>query len=157
MPLLLDDEVLPLARLARLSVVKAFLKAPLVIIRHSVFFAFYLVDRMAELLAPTVRQSTRRTRESSEALACTLDDLLVRYLHLLDQHQKLRQDLNKLLSNVRRHPTIRPTSPDIWTRVTYRLPKRISPIPTASAMGKIITMIECKPQLLCTIICLRAS
>ena len=112
---------------------------------------------MAELLPPTVRQSVGRTQESSDALACTLDDLLVRYLHLLDQHQKLRQDLNKLLSNVRHHPMIRPTTPDLWTRVTYRLPKPISPIPTVSAMGKIITMIECKPQSLCTIICLKAN
>lgn len=68
---------------------------------------------MAEVLAPTVRQCVGRTHESSEALACTLDDLLVRYLHLLDQHQKLRQDLNKLLSNVCRHPMIRPTSPEL--------------------------------------------
>ena len=112
---------------------------------------------MAELLASTMRQSVGSPRETSEALACTLDDLLVRYLHLLDQHQKLRQELNRLLSNVCRHPTIRPISPDLWTRVTYRLPKPISPIPTASAMGKIITMIECRPQLLCTITCLRAS
>ena len=100
---------------------------------------------MTELLGPTVRQSVGRTPESSEALGCTLDDLLVRYLHLLDQYQKLRQDLNKLLSNVRRHPTSQSANPDLWTRVTYRLPKPISPIPTASAMGKIITMIECKP------------
>ena len=112
---------------------------------------------MAELLAPAVRHAVGRTLESSEALACTLDDLLVRYLHLLDQHQKLRQDLNNLLSNVRCHLTILPTGPDLWTRVTYRLPKPISPISTASAMGKIITMIECKHQLLCTIICLRAN
>ena len=106
---------------------------------------------MTELLGSTVRHSFGVMPEGSEALACTLDDLLVRYLHLLDQYQKLRQDLNKLLSNVRRHPTIRSTNPDLWTRVTYRLPKPISPIPTASAMGKIITMIECKPQLFCTI------
>lgn len=112
---------------------------------------------MAELLAPTVRQSVGRARESSEALACTLDSLLVRYLHLLDQYQMLRQDLNRLLSNVCRHLTIRPTSPDLWTRVTYRLPKPISPIPTAIAMGKIITTIECKLQFLCTIFNLRAS
>lgn len=59
------------------------------------------------MLGPTVRQSVGRTLESSEALACALDDLLVRYLHLLDQYQKLRQDLNKFLSKVRRHSTIR--------------------------------------------------
>ncbi len=157
MPLMVDDEVLPVARLARLSVAFILLRASLVITRHSLFFAFYLVDGMAELLAPTLSQSVGRTLESSKALACTLDDLLVRYLHLLDHHQKLRQDLNKLLSNVRRHLTIRPTSSDLWTRVTYRLPKPISPIPTAFAMGKIITMIECKPQLLCTIISLEAN
>ncbi|KAK0510077.1 hypothetical protein JMJ35_007471 [Cladonia borealis] len=54
---------------------------------------------MAEPLASTMRQSVGRPRESSEALASTLDDLLVRYLHLLDQHQKLRQELNRLLSD----------------------------------------------------------
>ena len=145
-PLLLDDEVLPVARLARLSVAFTFFITVLSL-------AFYWFDGMAELLDLTVRQSVGRTPESSEALACTLDDLLVRYLYLLDQYQKLRQDLNKLLSNVRRLPTIQPLlSPDLWTRVTYRLPKPIFPIPTASAMGKTITMIECKPQLLCTII-----
>ena len=144
MPLRLGEEVLPVARLARLSVAFTFFITVL-------FLAFDWFDGMAELLDSTVRQSVGRTPESSEALACTLDDLLVRYLYLLDQHQKLRQDLNKLLSNVRRLPTIQPLSPDLWTRVTYRLPKPTSPIPTASAMGKIITMIECKPQLLCTI------
>ena len=143
MPLLLDDEVLPVTRLARLSVALIFLESP----RHY----------PSQLFSSTMRHSVRRPRESSEALACTLDDLLVRYLDLLDQHQKLRQELNRLLSNVCRHHTIRPTSPDLWTRVTYRLPKPISPIPTASAMGKIITMIECRPQLLCTTTCLRAS
>ena len=107
---------------------------------------------MTELLGSTVRQSVGRPPDSSEALACTLDDLLVRYLHLLEQYQKLRQDLNKILSNVRCHPVIQSTNPDLWARVTYRLPKPISPIPTAFAMGKIITMIECKAQLLCTTI-----
>ena len=68
---------------------------------------------MAEVLAPAVRQCVGRTHESSEALACTLDDLLVRHLHLLDKHQKLRQDLNRFLSNVCHHSMIRPTSPDL--------------------------------------------
>ena len=99
MPLLLDDEGLPVARLARLSLALTFFSAP-----HTevLLFALYLFDVMAELLGSTVSQSVG-TPESSEALSCRLDDLLVRYLHLLDQHQKLRQDLNRLLSNVRRH------------------------------------------------------
>ena len=107
---------------------------------------------MAGLPSSPVRQFVGKIPESSEALACTLDSLLVRYLHLLDQHQKLRQDLNRLLSNVRRHSTILLMSPDLYNRVTYRLLKPISPIPTASATGKNITMIECKAQLLCTMI-----
>ena len=154
---MVDDEVLPVARLARLSVAFILSELPSSLHVTVFFFALCFADGMAELLAPTLRQSVGRTLESSEALACTLDDLLVRYLHLLDQHQKLRQDLNKLLSNVRRHPTIPLTSSDHCTRVTYCLHKPISPIPTAFAMGKTITMIECKPQLLCTMISLGAN
>ena len=109
MPLLLDDEVLPLARLARLSVAFTSFSTP-----HTEVLlpALYLFDVMAESLGSTVSQSVG-TPESSEALCCRLDDLLVRYLQLLDQHQQLRQDLNRLLSNVRRHLMIWPESPDL--------------------------------------------
>lgn len=39
--------------------------------------------------------------ESKETLVRCLDDLLERYLHLLDQYQTLQQSLARLLSKVR--------------------------------------------------------
>ena len=40
--------------------------------------------------------------QTAEKLACTLDDLLERYLNLLHQHQTLQGDLSKRLSTVGR-------------------------------------------------------
>lgn len=59
---------------------------------------------MAEVLSPETVPSATKILESKETLTRSLDDLLERYLHLLDQHQNLQQDLNRHLSNVYDHP-----------------------------------------------------
>ena len=56
---------------------------------------------MAEVLrTPTVVQPNKPT-ESKELLDRFLDDLLERYLHLLNQYQSLQQSLAQLLARVR--------------------------------------------------------
>ena len=67
-------------------------------------FYFGIADRMAEVLSPGTAPSATKILESKETLTRSLDDLLERYLRLLDQHQKLQQDLNRYLSNVHDHP-----------------------------------------------------
>ena len=51
--------------------------------------------------APEVQQKETQEVDTSAALLQTLDTLLERYLHLLDRHQKLQEDLAKRLSSVR--------------------------------------------------------
>lgn len=46
---------------------------------------------------------TAGSTETPEALLRSLDDLLERYLNLLDTHQKAQQNLTKHLSSVRYH------------------------------------------------------
>lgn len=56
---------------------------------------------MAEVLrTPTVVQPSKQM-ESKELLDRFLDDLLERYLHLLDQYRTLQQSLAQLLARVR--------------------------------------------------------
>ena len=58
---------------------------------------------MAEVLhRSTVMQPSEQV-ESKEKLVHSLDYLLERYLHLLDQYQTLRQELTQSLSKVRIH------------------------------------------------------
>ena len=59
---------------------------------------------MVEVLSPETTPPASKILESKKTLTRSLDDLLERYLHLLDQHQKLQQDLNRYLSNVHDHP-----------------------------------------------------
>ncbi|KAL2037929.1 hypothetical protein N7G274_009404 [Stereocaulon virgatum] len=54
---------------------------------------------MAEAHEPTTTLPASTLLESKQALTRSLDNLLQRYLSLLDQHQKLQQDLNNHLSN----------------------------------------------------------
>lgn len=51
--------------------------------------------------APEVQQKdAKEVDNTSDGLLQTLDTLLERYLHLLDQYQKLQADLAKRLSSV---------------------------------------------------------
>lgn len=55
---------------------------------------------MTEIIQPQIVLNARRRPESKETLARSLDDLLERYLNLLNEYQKLQQDLNKSLAIV---------------------------------------------------------
>ena len=57
---------------------------------------------MAEVHRSTVMQPSEQM-ESKEKLVHSLDYLLERYLHLLDQYQTLEQELTQSLSKVRIH------------------------------------------------------
>lgn len=59
---------------------------------------------MAEIIEPISTLPASTLLESKQTLTPSLDNLLERYLCLLDQHQKLQQDLNRYLSNVYGHP-----------------------------------------------------
>ena len=61
---------------------------------------------MAEVLhGSTVVQPSEQV-DSKEKLVRSLDHLLERYLHLLDQYQTLRQELTQYLSRVGIHPAL---------------------------------------------------
>ena len=51
-------------------------------------------------VAQQLPQTFSRISESKETLMCSLDDLLERYLQLLDTYQILQQDISRDLSNV---------------------------------------------------------
>ena len=51
-------------------------------------------------MAEVVHPSTVEQLGSKETLVRSLDDLLERYLHLLDQYQSLQQSLAQILSKV---------------------------------------------------------
>lgn len=56
---------------------------------------------MVEVLHQSTVVHPTKQVESKETLVRCLDDLLERYLHLLDQYQTLQQSLARLLSKVR--------------------------------------------------------
>ena len=82
--------------------------------------------------------------ESKETLVRSLDDLLERYLHLLDQYQTLRQSLAQLLSRVRIDSAEFSRLILNLPRVIYHLLKQTFQIQIVYATVRIITMIECK-------------
>lgn len=106
---------------------------------------------MADVLQQSSVQPSKHI-ESKEALRVvrSLDDLLERYLHLLDQYQSLQQSLARLLSEVRIDlagffgPILNPY------RVICHLLKPIFQVLSVFATARIITMIGCKHQLVCT-------
>ena len=55
---------------------------------------------MAEILHPSTAVQPSKQVDSKETLVRSLDDLLERYLHLLDQYHVLQQSLAQLLSRV---------------------------------------------------------
>ena len=55
---------------------------------------------MSEILQSPVALQANKSTESREALLRSLDDLLERYLNLLDLHQTLRHDLDSNLASV---------------------------------------------------------
>lgn len=57
-------------------------------------------DRMTAVLQPHAPPNAHQPSECKETLARLLDDLLERYLDLLDDYEKLQQRLNRNLSNV---------------------------------------------------------
>lgn len=56
---------------------------------------------MAEVLDSLAAPAAPRNLKSKETLNRSLDDLLERYLNLLDQYQSLQQGLARHLSSVR--------------------------------------------------------
>lgn len=56
---------------------------------------------MAEILRPSAVVLPSKQTKSKELLDHSLDELLERYLHLLNQYQTLQQSLSQLLASVR--------------------------------------------------------
>ena len=105
---------------------------------------------MVEVLhSATVAQASKQV-ESRETLVGSDNDLLERYLHLLDHYQTLQQSLAQLLSRVRLHlPEYHLGLILNLHRVIYLLLKPTFRVRIVFATARSFTMIECKHQLVC--------
>ncbi len=56
---------------------------------------------MVEALRPSTVEHPSKQVDNKEIIVGSLDDVLERYLHLLDRYQALQQSLTPLLSRVR--------------------------------------------------------
>ncbi len=106
---------------------------------------------MVEVLHQSTVVHPANQVESKETLVRSLDDLLKRYLHLLDRYQTLQQSLAQLLSKVRIDLA------EIFVlvlnlpRVIYHLLEPTFQIRTVYyATARINTMIECRHPFVCT-------
>lgn len=106
---------------------------------------------MAEFLQPSTVAHLSRQGENKETLVRSLEDLLERFLHLLDRYQTLQQSLSQVLSRVRidlvkfRLLILNPN------RVFYHLLNPTFRIQIISATARSTTMVERRHQLVCMV------
>ena len=105
---------------------------------------------MAEVLHQSKVVQPSKQLDSKETLVRFLDNLLERYLHLLDRHQSLQQSLTQCLSNVRNVLAILHVLK--LPRGIYYLRKPTIQIQIMFATARNITMIGCRHRLMCTLL-----
>ena len=105
---------------------------------------------MVEVLHQSTVVHPTKQVESKETLVPSLDDLLERYLRLLDQYQTLQQSLAQLFSKVRIDLAEFCVLVLNLPRVIYHLLEPTFQIRIVYATARINTMIECRHPFVCT-------